>query len=128
LIYGHFDNFIPLARELLAQLARRGMFDGGRDDALALRPREENASNRGVDRFGAAAGEQQLAVGASHQCRDLCPRLVDCLTRALAEAVDARRVAVQLSEVRQHRRQHIGRGLGGGVVVEINQVHRSRRS
>ena len=33
-------------------------------------------------------------------------------------------IAVELAEVRQHRVHDLGRGFGGRVVVEINQIHR----
>src|SRR5262245_5890850 len=37
--------------------------------------------------------------------------------------MDAGCVAVHFREIRQHRRHDLGRGPGGGVVVEVNHVH-----
>src|SRR6185295_20325158 len=50
-------------------------------------------------------------------------RLIDRLSRSLAKPVHAGRVAVPLVQIWQHRLHNLRRGLGGGVVVEVDEVH-----
>ena len=68
--------------------------------------------------------KSELRIGAADEARDLRAGLVDRLPGELAEAVHAGRVAVALRQVDEHRLNDFRRGAGGGVVVEVGQLHR----
>src|SRR5213075_2007941 len=102
------------AGELLTQLARGGVLDAAGDDTLARGAGREQPADDGVDRLGPAAGESELRVRAMDQGRDPRASLVDPLPRELAEAVDARGVAVAIGQIYEHRLHDFRRGAGGG--------------
>src|SRR4051794_26270567 len=99
------------------------MFGGASDDAFARGAGGEDAADRQVDGFGAAAGEDHFAYRAADEVRDFGAGFVDRLAGALAETVDTGGVAIPFREERQHGLDHAGGGLGGGVVIEVDQVH-----
>ena len=84
-----------------------------------------NALDREVVGLGPAAGEDDLAWLRADGAGDHLARLVDPLARPPPDAVEARRVAVVLAQVRQHRLEHLGAQRPRRGVVEVDR-HRDR--
>ena len=61
-------------------------------------------------------------IGGANQRRHLSTRLLDLLTDAAAEAMNARRIAIKLGVERQHRFGDFRQDLSGSIIVEVN-VH-----
>ena len=76
-----------------------------------------------VVRFGAAAGENNLARVRANQRRHLPARGFQTLFRGLPEMMDARGVTIHLTQTRHRCLHDFGSDRGGGVVVEIEMLH-----
>jgi hypothetical protein len=100
------------------------VFDGRGDDTLARRPGGKQSADGRIDRLGPPGRKQDFAVTTADQCGNPCAGLVNRLSGTLAEAVNARRVAVPLGQERRHRVDDLGGRAGRGVVVEVDDVHR----
>ena len=104
------------------------MLDGGRDDVAPLvGVPEGNALQCQIVRLRTAPGEDDAARSGSDELGDGATGTDDCLAGVAAALVDARRVAVGRSEVRQHGVAHFVGDLGGGVVVEVDPPLRAGR-
>ena len=113
-------HLAPLTRELLAEILRRAVFDGRRDDVPLARLRRERTAHRGVDRFGAAAGENHRFLPRTNQRRHLPARFFHRRARGPARRMRARRVAEFLAETRPHYLAHARIDRRRRVVVEID--------
>ena len=96
----------------------------GRDEVVPLPLGGLGQSLDGeVIRFGRARGEDDLPALGADRPRHLLPGELDRLLGLPPESVgDARGVAVELGEVREHRLDDPRVGAGGGVVVEIDRT------
>ena len=121
-IDGQPGDLVAAPGEGFAEVLGRAVLDGGGDDVPAVAVGGERALDRGVVALAAAAGEDDFLRLATEQRRDLFARGLDGPAHARAEAVGARRVAVELGQVRQHRVDDGGVEGGGGVVVEVEEV------
>lgn len=74
--------------------------------------------------FGAATGEENLLGSCANERGNLLARGLDGSTGILAERVDGGGVAEVGTEVGKHGVQDFGRNGGGGVVIEVDAVHR----
>ena len=102
------------------------MLDLRGDDVVAVgSPGERHALDRQVVALGAAAGEQDLARAAVEHLGDRVARLVQRSAGDAAMAVQARRVAPALAEIRQHRLEDtLVEGRCGGVIQVRQAGHR----
>ena len=96
------------------------------DDVVAVGAAgERHALDRQVVALGAAAGEQDLARAAVEDLGDGVARFVERAARNAAVAIQARRVAPALSEIRQHRLEDtLVEGRSGGVIQIRQAGHR----
>ena len=106
-----------LLAEVLDDVEHGVVFDGRTDrDAAASGDR---SGDRHVVALGAAAGEHHLVRMAADHARDGVAGLVDGLTGLTGETVGARRVGVQLREVRHHRLDGLGAHRRRRSMVEV---------
>jgi hypothetical protein len=89
---------------------------GGYDVALLGLSRQSRL-NGGVVAFAAAAVEDDFGIFSPQQSGDLFSGGLHSGTHLATKAMHRRRIAVQVTQVGQHRRQRIGVNLGGSVVV-----------
>ena len=118
-VHGQIGRGESLPFERLHRPQHRVMLDLRGDDV----PRAlggGNALDSEIVRLGAARGEDDLILGDLEEARDLLARRLHAIARFAAEAVDARRIAEVLAEVRQHGLEHLGVHRGGCVVIEID--------
>jgi hypothetical protein len=93
----------------------------GHDVPAPRAGRPRHAAHGEIVRLGAAGGEHDLARLRPEVAGDLLARLVECLARATARRVDARRVALVLRQVREHGLEHLGTDRRGGRVIEVDR-------
>ena len=80
-----------------------------------------DALDREVVGLRPAAGEDDLARLRADGAGDDLARLVDALARAPAAPVQARRIAAVLTQVRQHRLEHLGAQRARRGVIEVDR-------
>ena len=122
------DAFIDLARAesqtlKLVEVDLIGLvLDAARNEVPAARRFERlgRAAEGEVVGLGAAAREDDLRRFRADQRADLGARLVQARLRALAEMMDARRVAEILRQHARHRLGHLRRHGGRRVVIEVD--------
>src|SRR6185369_9697774 len=105
------------------RLADRRMLERGDHQMATFARPASGAEQHRVVRLRARRREHHLRRAGAQERRDLLPRLFHRVAGRLAEAVDGRRIAVLLTQPRQHR-------LPGGrmerrrrVVVEVHGSH-----
>src|SRR5215831_10584231 len=104
----------------------------GSDDVRPERARGDKGSRGSKDDaedgvivgFGAAAGEENLLGSSANELGNLLARGLDGSTGVLAEGVDGRGVAEFGREVGKHGFEDFRLDGGGGVVIEVDAVHR----
>ena len=106
---------------MLARVQHGVMLDGRADDMLSGVDKAENCQ---VVAFGAAAGKHDFRGAASQQSRHRLARALHRRPRLLSVMMDGRRVAKMLPEVSLHGLKDLGQDGGGGVIVEINAMHK----
>lgn len=105
------------------------MLDGGRDDMDpgAHRPKCLcHTEDSVVVRLRATAGENDLLRARINQCSDLFASGLDRGASALAESVNRGGVAELGREKRKHGVEDGGLDGRGGVVIEVNALHKSQ--
>jgi hypothetical protein len=111
----------PLVAELLDDVEDRVVLDrwahGDAGRCAAIAP-----DDRHVVALGAAAREDDLVGMAAHHTGDGVPGLVDGLAGTAGETVRARRVGVQLGQVRHHRLDRLGAHRRRGSMVEVGEA------
>ena len=119
------DRDVPaLARQPLDRVEDRLVLGGGRHQVVAPPRRGLRDTLDGqVVRFGRPGGEDDLPGLRPDGPRDLLAGTLDGLGRLPAKAMrDARRIAIKLSEIRQHRLDDPGIGPRRRMVVEVDRV------
>ncbi len=119
------DRDLPALPGQLPHRVEDGLVLGGRRDEVVPLPLGGlgQSLDGEVIRFGRARGEDDLPALGADGPRHLLPGDLDRLLGLPAESVgDARGVAVELGEVREHRLDDPRVGAGGGVVVEIDRT------
>src|SRR5438876_9110952 len=96
--------------------------------AATVRIAVGDASQGEVVAFGASGGKDHLPGLHTVERGDLIASLVDRLSGALAQPVDAGGIAELLCQVRHHRLEHLRVEWRGGRVVEVHHRHHSMRA
>ena len=119
---GDREPLVPL--QILKTLQHRVVLDGRGDQVVALGAQMPGgAEDREVVALGAAAGENHLARLGPEHGGDPVPGVVQQRPRPSADLVNARRVAPDFPQKRQHRLPDRWIERRGGVVIEINRRH-----
>ncbi len=84
----------------------------------------DDAENGGIVGFGAAAGEHDLRRTSANQRGYGFASLLDGVARSLAKLMHGTRIAEFSPEVREHGLEHRGMHGRGGVMVEIDALHK----
>ena len=121
---GEFDLFVSEGPEASRGLEDGGVLDGGGDDFHRRAVPVGGAPDRGVVALRGAGGEVDLVRLAVQERGDLLARPLYVARDLSAEEVHGGRVAVEVAEEGLHRVAHLGRDLGGGVVVEVDCLAR----
>jgi hypothetical protein len=88
-----------------------------RGDEMALALRQGEALHGEIVGLGPAGGEDDLLAGDLQELRDALARQIHTLARLTSEPVDARRIAVDVGEIRQHLGEHFGMDGRRRVVI-----------
>ena len=102
------------------------MFDRARDDVTAFAlacAQSRRAENRQIVAFRSTAGENNFAWFRFQHGRDTVTSAIEGRARLLTDVVDARRIAVNAVQVRQHGGAHIRIERRRRVVIEIDRAH-----
>jgi hypothetical protein len=113
-------HLAPLARQLLAKIFRRAVFNRGSDDVPFPRLRGKGSAQCRVDRLRAPAGENHRIFRRPEESRHLRPGLLQRPARHPARGMRTRRVAELMAEKRQHGFTDPRVGRRGRVVVEVD--------
>ena len=109
-----------LFAELLDDVEDRMMLDRwAHGDATVAGDRPDD---RHVVALGTAASEDDFVGMAADHTGDGVPGLVDGLASAAGETVRARRVGVQLGQVRHHRVDRLGAHRRRGSMIEVGEA------
>src|SRR5438034_8556328 len=87
-----------------------------------------DAAQSKIVTLGAPGCEDHLPGLHTVESGDLIASLVDRLSGALSQTIDARGIAEFLCQVRHHRLEHLRVERRGGRVVEVDHRHHSMRA
>jgi len=115
---------VPFALELIAEPKDGVMLHGRGDEMVLLRPGGQEAADRQMIAFRAAAGEDNAARFGVHKRRDLLASALDGEAHLLRRMIKAGGVGVAIEEEREHGLHDLGGRLRRGVVIEVDEPHR----
>ena len=119
-------HLIPAAFEFLADFKHGRVFNGSRNDMPPVWIPVRRADDGGIVALRRTAGKEDfLGIDVSEAIRDGLARFGDRMPRLPRRFIHGTRIKVIFREIRLHRLVHFRGDTRGGVVVDVNDFHRS---